>query len=225
MPEHRALTEQNILSITKTRGINSQPWLMRLPEILSACEQKWQLNIEKAFPNLTYNYTASAKRIDGTVVVLKVGLPTDIELKTEAHALQIFDGRGTVRLLELDLDLGAMLLERLEPGIPLKETLDDEKAISVASQLMQKLWRPVPANHSFPTTMSWANGFIRMRKRYSGGTGPLPNLLVEQAERLFAKLHASQTVQVLLHGDLHQDNILAASSRILAGYRSQRRNR
>ena len=49
-----------------------------------------------------------------------------------------------------------------------------------------------------------------MRRHFSGGTGPLPAPLVEQAEALFAELIASQAEPVLLHGDLHHFNILAA---------------
>jgi streptomycin 6-kinase len=49
-----------------------------------------------------------------------------------------------------------------------------------------------------------------MRKRFSGGTGPLPRPLVEAAETLFAELIRSMAEPVLLHGDLHHGNILAA---------------
>jgi streptomycin 6-kinase len=44
-----------------------------------------------------------------------------------------------------------------------------------------------------------------------GGCGPFPAALLEEAESLFAELSASMAGPVLLHGDLHQDNILAAS--------------
>ena len=49
-----------------------------------------------------------------------------------------------------------------------------------------------------------------MRERYGGGTGPLPEALVDRAERLFAELLASMSGLVVLHGDLHHFNILAA---------------
>ena len=41
----------------------------------------------------------------------------------------------------------------------------------------------------------------------------MPKALVERAEVLFAELIASQTETLLLHGDLHHENILSAGRR------------
>ena len=49
-----------------------------------------------------------------------------------------------------------------------------------------------------------------MRDRFGGTSGPLPEKLTGEAERLFAELLASQSEPVVLHGDLHHFNILAA---------------
>jgi len=75
---------------------------------------------------------------------------------------------------------------------------------------MRQLWRPVPPNHPFPTVNDWGRGFARLRQHYEGGSGPFPTRLLEEAEALFAELSASMAESVLLHGDLHHDNILAA---------------
>ncbi len=75
---------------------------------------------------------------------------------------------------------------------------------------MCRLWRPVPADHRFPTVTEWAAGLGRLRERFDGGTGPLPARLVEEAEQLFEELLASSAPPVLLHGDLHHGNVLSA---------------
>ena len=103
-----------------------------------------------------------------------------------------------------------MLLERLQPGTPLTAVENDEEATALAAGVMRKLWRPAPANHDFPAVSDWTGGFDRLRKRFDGGTGPMPERLVDQAESLFADLLASQGEPFLLHGDLHQENILMA---------------
>jgi streptomycin 6-kinase len=122
-------------------------------------------------------------------------------------------------MLEADPDQGLLLLERLRPGTPLVTLADDEQATAIAAGVMRRLWRPVPTEHPFPTVADWAAGLGRLRARFGGGTGPLPPRLVEMAERLFAELLASSAaprsprpegVEVLLHGDLHHWNILAA---------------
>ena len=78
---------------------------------------------------------------------------------------------------------------------------------------MRQLWRPVPPDHTFPTVARWAKGMQRLRAEFGGGTGPFPSRLVEKAERLFADLLGSMNAPVLLHGDLHHWNILAAERR------------
>jgi streptomycin 6-kinase len=50
-----------------------------------------------------------------------------------------------------------------------------------------------------------------VRARFDGGTGPLPAKLFEEAEECFAWLLATTTAPLLLHGDLHHDNILSAT--------------
>ena len=88
--------------------------------------------------------------------------------------------------------------------------MDDQRATSIAVQVMRQLWRPAPFEHSFPTVEKWAAGLKRLRLRFDGGTGPLPAHLVEESFRLFGELIGSMDEPMLLHGDLHHDNILAA---------------
>lgn len=104
-----------------------------------------------------------------------------------------------------------MLLERLEPGASLATLDDDEAATTIAAGVMSQLWRPVPAEHSFPLVADWAADLGDVRKRFGGMSSPLPIALVDQAEALFAELIASMSEPVLLHGDLHHENILSAS--------------
>ena len=195
---------------TALHGEAGVAWLDRLPALTKGLEERWSLEAGPPFHNLSYNWVVPAVREDGTPAVLKLSFPGDEEFGTEAGALKVFDGGGICRLLELDADRGAMLLERLEPGAPLTTVENDEEATAVAAGVMKKLWRPAPADHDFPLVSDWAGGFDRLRKRFDGGTGPMPARLVEDAESLFADLLASQGEPLLLHGDLHQENILTA---------------
>jgi streptomycin 6-kinase len=181
-----------------------------LPDTLADCASRWSLHPGPPFPNLTYNYVAPAVRTDGTAVVLKVGVPNK-ELTSEISALRVFAGRGAARLVEADPEAGALLLERVVPGTSLLTVADDEEATRIAARVMRALWRPVPAGHSFPLVADWAAGFIRLRARFDGGSGPLPPGLVRAAEERFAQLLATTAEQMVLHGDLHHDNILAGA--------------
>lgn len=202
VPEHLA---ERVLAL---RGPAGASWVHRWPAIIATCAERWSLQVGLPFANLSYNFVAPAQRADGSAAVLKVCFP-DREFFTEAEALRLFEGRAAVKLLEVDLDAGAMLLEKIEPGTSLI-TLDDGVATSAAASVMQRLWRPVPAQHRFPAVADWAAGLGRLRERFGGGTGPLPHRLVKEAERLFPELLASAAPPVLLHGDLHHGNVLAA---------------
>jgi streptomycin 6-kinase len=190
-------------------GEEGRAWLDRLPDILAACEERWGLTIGAPVGNLSFNYVAPAVLADGTEVILKTGL-TD-EFPSQPEALRHFDGHGMAQLLAYDEHDAAMLMERLMPGISLRVVEDDEAAISAAAEVMRKIWRPLPQNHyPFPTVGDWGKGFIRLRKLYDGGTGPILPAMFDKAEQLYAELTASMAEPVLLHGDLHQDNILSA---------------
>jgi streptomycin 6-kinase len=184
-------------------------WLERLPITIADCERRWSLVVAQPVPNLSYNYVAPAVRSDGAEAILKLGVPNP-ELRSELAALQLYDGHGCVRLLDADPDQGYLLLERLRPGTPLADLADDEQATAIAAEVMRQLWRPVPPDHPFPTVAGWAKGMQRLRAEFGGGTGPFPAPLVELAERLFGELLGSIDTPVLLHGDLHHWNILAA---------------
>ena len=197
---------RTIVELYKAAGIE---WLNRLPSIIADCTQRWSLTVMPPFQPLSYNYVTPAIRADGTDVVLKVGVPNP-ELLTEIEALRLFNGHGIVQLLQVDRDQGALLLERLKPGTPLTSLADDEQATSIAAQVMRQLWKPVPPEHPFPTVAKWAAGLKRLREHFGGGSGPFPVSLVEAAETLFSELLGSMGEPVLLHGDLHHQNILAA---------------
>jgi streptomycin 6-kinase len=195
--------------ITAMHGDAGAAWLADLPTLLDACARRWSLTLGPPFA-AAFNYVAPAERGDGSLAVLKVGFP-DRESRTGVDALRFYDGQGMVRLLDAEEEVGAQLLERLVPGTPLSTLADDAAATSIAAGVMRQLRQFAPAAHHYPTVADWGRGFERLRSRFDGGTGPLPAVLVERAERLFAELDASMAAPVVLHGDLHHFNIVAAT--------------
>lgn len=200
--------------VTDLHGPAGAEWFGRLPETLEACARRWSLALGRAFEPVSYNYVVRAERAGGARAVLKVGFPGR-ELAREAAALRHFGGRGCARLLESDLEAGALLIERLEPGtslVKLVNEAEDEEATAAAAGVMRELWRPAPDGHDFPTAADWAEGFGRLRRRFGGGCGPLPREVVEEAEALFGELLDSSAEPALLHADLHHGNVLSAGA-------------
>jgi streptomycin 6-kinase len=70
--------------------------------------------------------------------------------------------------------MGAMLLERLQPGTPLYPLAlaDDEAATRRAAQVMQQLWQPAPVEHTFATVAEWGEGLQRLLTGSDWGLGP-----------------------------------------------------
>lgn len=185
-------------------------WLARLPSLIAAYEQRWQISVRAPFPNLSYNFVAPAVCADGTPAVLKLGVPCP-ELTTEIAALQLYDDVVSVAVLAADDEGGALLLEHIQPGTPLTALDDDARATAIAADVMRCLWRPVPPAHPFPDLERWTRALRAIPAEFVGSSGPLPARLVDKAQRLCAELIDSATETVLLHGDLHHDNILRAT--------------
>lgn len=190
-------------------------WLDSLPELLPAIAARWELTLGEPY-GLSMNYVARATRADGTPAVLKLTPPAG-ELRFEAAALRHFGGVGAVRLLAADVEAGALLLERASPGelLTAVQARDDEAATRIAADVGRRLHQP--ATGSFRTVEDWAReAFGWLRAKYGGGTGPLPAGLLDRAEGEHAELVASSVAPVMLHGDLHHDNVLTSERGWLA---------
>jgi streptomycin 6-kinase len=200
-------------TLLTNRGPEAEVWLGLLPGLLECAVARWQLHDLAPFPDLSFNWAGHAHLADGTPVVLKV-CPPDREFHSEAAALRLFHGRGSVQLLGVEPEDGALLLERLLPGKMLTTLPDDDEATRIACRVMRDLWVPAPTDPElaalFPTVERWFQGFVRLRQTFHGGTGPFPATLVEEAERLAAALLAENDRSTLLHGDLHHFNILTS---------------
>jgi streptomycin 6-kinase len=195
--------QQNALSW----GEQGKVWLQNIPEQIKGYEQKWALEVLEPFP-LNYNYVAPVTRRDGSQAVLKIGFPADREFKTETEALELFNGNGICKLLEADIEGSAILIERLTPGTPLSELEDDAEATRILSAVMKRLHKPLPSAHTLLTLPERSEGLAAYIAKYENSGGKLPIADVRKAAALFERLIATSSELVLMHGDLHHDNVL-----------------
>lgn len=179
--------------------------------------ERWSLALAgRPLGPLSYGWVEAATLSDGRAGVLKLA-PPGPWTTAEIAALGHWAGQGAVEIWQSDAASGALLLERALPGIPLSRVEDDDEATLAAAASMRELWRRPPPSPSssgeslpFATIADQARGLERLRARFAGGTGPFPTALVERAEAAFAGLLASPAPPLLLHGDLHHDNLLSA---------------
>ena len=195
---------KNIINIHGERGTE---WLKSLPNIVQKISEHWNLSNLQLLKNLSYNYVLSGLR-DNKSIILKLSLDED-NLKKEAAALLAFSGLGTIALLNQQDD--ALLLEQALPGYSLKQYFPnrENESIDITWRLIKKLHH-IPANssHSFPHISDW---FKALDKNYD-----IPNHHLEKARFLRDQLLSSATKSILLHGDLHHDNIIQNGNSWLA---------
>ena len=173
-----------------------QQYIPRAHEVAS----RWGLQLGAPFADLSYHYVVEATRGNDDLV-LKVSDPGP-ELVSEIAALRVFAGPACVELLDADAELGSLLLRRVRPGTLLAEIKDDDRAISVAAQMMTALWRPAPLDHGFRSIECWCRGLHEYP-----ADGPLPTALVERARATLHDLGGGAGA-TLVHADLHQFNII-----------------
>lgn len=191
-------------------GEDGAQWLADLPRMLGEVARDWGLTVGEPF-DLSYHYVTAATCRDGTPAVLKLGVPTGTSLRGETAALAAFDGSGAVRVLRADLGRGALLLERAVPGWRARDLVPgrDADATSAVAAVMRRLHVPPPPGCRLPDVLTQAEAFDRYLATHRD-TGPLPGALVARAAGLMRELCASATDRVVLHGDLHHDNVLRA---------------
>jgi streptomycin 6-kinase len=186
-------------------------WLEALPDLVAAACERWQLTLGPPYPGGCVAYVAPADRRDGTRAVLKVTF-VDEETRAEADALRLWDGDGAARLLDADAALGALLLERLEPGTPLLAEPDREAALATGCRLLRRLWRPLPPGQAFPLVSELvarlADDFPVEQERLGR---PLPPMLVDAASALARDFAAGDGRVVVANRDFHLGNVLAAA--------------
>jgi streptomycin 6-kinase len=168
----------------------------------------WDLQVGDAFAGSHASLALPATTRDGTNVVLKIQFPHR-ESEHEADALAAWGGRGAVDLLEEDREHHALLLERCFPGGHLSEE-GDETALDVLTELLPRLW--IPASPPLGTLADeaawWAGG---LEEQFERAGRPFVRGWLDIALAALRDLPSSQGEQVVLHQDLHPDNVLRAS--------------
>jgi streptomycin 6-kinase len=183
-------------------GVAHATWVQRVPELVRECREEWGLRLGEPYVQGAAGYTTRAELPDGTPVVLKLVFPHR-ESEHEADALELWDGDGAVRLLARDDARNAMLLERCEPGTFLS-SVGLDRALAVLIDLLPRLWKP--AGDPFHTLADEAAWWLEYLPREARVEPRLRDAAVDALRELVP----TQGEQVLVHQDLHGENVLAA---------------
>jgi len=191
-------------------GERGKAWLEELPDILDRCCSKWNLTLGPATDEIKGNYIAYVRTGDDQDLVLKVGVPHR-DFTTEMEALAIYAGRGINRLVEVDRELNAMLLERLKPGTMLAVAeVDRSEHFEIAARIIHQLHEtPPPSTHGLPHFNDWVESALCDARNCDDIRRSHPYLeQFPRVQSMMKRLMRPDEPQILLHGDLHHWNIL-----------------
>jgi streptomycin 6-kinase len=192
-------------------GEKGQVWLKNLPSLLHRISRSYNLQDLTLVENLSYNLVLTGWQ-ERTPIALKIGVDKS-SLQQEAAALKAFAGNGAIALRVTDN--GFLILERAMPGTSLKSFFPhrDPEALKIACGIMHNLHQAKIIDEKFLHIKDW----LQELKEYAGDS-PHPALSFHhtQASTLADRLLATMAPPVLLHGDLHHDNILYHEGKWLA---------
>jgi streptomycin 6-kinase len=201
--------KQNMLNLYGERG---KQWLAMLPTIIVTLSKHWHLYNIQPIENMTYHYVAKAISVNWQEVVIKIACD-EKTICAEKKALSFFDGYACVKLLDYYQPLHALLLQQAKPGITLKTLYPSQpELVSIAYvTTMKKLHeKGLAFAASFQSITHW---LIAIDNRLND---KIPIELLSTAIEIKNNLLATSTKQILLHGDLHHDNIIQDGNTWLA---------
>ncbi len=176
--------------------------------MISELTSRWSLTLGRAFEgdDVSCAWVAPVTRSDGSAVVLKLGMP-HFEGEHEIEGLRLLDGYPTVRLIEADDYVNAMLLERCTPGTSLRALAQTEQDVTIAG-LLNRFWRLPPASHPFRHLSAmlrhWTEETLRDETHWGDAE------LVREGLRALEEMAVASPSDALLATDLHAGNVLRA---------------
>jgi streptomycin 6-kinase len=171
-------------------------WRANVPDLVTICCEQWGLRPGAEYVPGAAGHVLRVELPDGAPAVLKLHWPHR-ESEQETDALERWDGDGAVRLLARDDERHALLLERAEPGTFLSAS--PAAALDVLIDLLPRLWKPADGFRPLEEEAAWwLDGNLHEARHGDIAVGLLRELAPTQGE------------QVLLHQDLHGENVLAA---------------
>jgi len=192
--------ENNIVDIFGAAG---REWLLKLPDLLEKFKAKWNLREVIPFPNLTYSFVGTT--LSGSApAVLKV-MPVCSRFLRECEWYRMQGGCGSPALLDYDEHLGGLLIEEVKPASSVKDLVlrgDDRGATcAIADAILGLQHRLADKDTSFPHVRDFSGNLNRLQNY-------VPEKMLSGAKSLLQALSQSGPEDVILHGDLHHDNVL-----------------
>lgn len=166
---------------------------------------KWALSTLQLIPSFSANVVFACRSVLYGNAVLKIGRPSR-ESWTEVMTLRQYDGRRFCNVFEADMENGVILEEQVQPGIPLRDEPSLDKRLDVFSSLYKNLHISTAQAEQYPTYIGW----VERITEYMSQRPDCHELYMhmKQARDICLSIASLYSQEMLLHGDLHHDNML-----------------
>jgi len=191
--------------IYKYMGDNTDIFLSHVDKRLKKYTDTWQLSSLSFMPTNTVNLLFSCESKLYSSCVLKMCIPGP-EVATEINCLRTYNGKDYCKLWAYDLLDDVLLLEKVIPGDQMWSVADYQERARLMALTVKGLPIPYNGQEQYPTYLSWMEGIHRKLTEM----GDLEDVLfyLNKAMEIYAELKQRHLQACLLHGDLHQENML-----------------
>ena len=194
-------------NIINSYGEEGRQWLLNLPNNITIIQQKYNLTDICPVNNMTYNYIAQAKMSNNNVI-LKIGI-NEKALTREAQFLQAYTDNSLLNNFSdvvkvIACSPGMLILSQALPGNTLKSYFPNKELLSikiVCDKLKKLHLAKIPTHNSFYSLEQVLNIL-------DAPNIDIPELYLRKARQFRDDLLKTTERNVLLHGDLHHDNLL-----------------
>ncbi|MQY21791.1 aminoglycoside phosphotransferase family protein [Nocardia macrotermitis] len=191
---------------SENEGERGRGWVATLPGLVDELLEKWACVPAGAVMYGQVGIVVPVRRRDGSDAVIKVSFPHPVNVY-DPDAYAAWGGNGATRLFARDDEKFAMLLEQASQRT-LATVTDHEQALAIQGRLTRRL--SVPAPPGLPRlsdrTALWQHEILTTAQSFGN---PIPTDVLESVITTLRELGPDQP-DLLVHGDLHDANILAA---------------
>lgn len=191
-------------------GSAIEAWLDELPPVLGELAERWQIDFESLIQRGSMSVVIRCRTAEGRPTVLKVS-PERRRVQDEAAALARWRTAHVPAVLAVDERVGALLIEAVEPGTSLAESMDYPRFESLAALITSLHAEGVPDPSYLPVAERVGYLYEAGRKNYQRRpdlAALIPRELYERGRQRAMRLAADAPTTVLLHGDLTPANVL-----------------
>ena len=197
------LTDNQAERLIKKLGIESFNERIRIAEKYIKQWELSEIEFKSEFSINNLIFYAVSKRYGKVILKILINING---FDNEIPALKAFQGENICKLYEYSLEDGVYIMERIVPAHTLYESAPRSERIHIAGEIFKGLHKSDLPDSTFPTYTEW----FEAGKEGTKNRKDCEDLYryLESAERMLADICQKYSRTLLLHGDLHHENIL-----------------